>query len=65
MTDGLIDNKAHFIQHKRLAEKEKVLLMNEFDLGKRPDCAKQTLSAPLIFCPYPLFGVLTMHKNVF
>ena len=65
MTDGLIDKEAHFIQHKRFLEKEKILLMNEFDLGKRPDWAKQTLSTPLIFCPYPLFGVLTMHKNVF
>ena len=34
MTDGLIDKEAHFIQHKRLVEKEKVLLMNEFDLAR-------------------------------
>ena len=34
MTDGLIDKEAHFIQHKRLVEKEKILLMNEFDLAR-------------------------------
>ena len=34
MTDGLIDKEAHFVQHKRLVEKEKVLLMNEFGLTR-------------------------------
>ena len=34
MTDGLIDKEAHFIQHKGLVEKEKVLLVNEFDLAR-------------------------------
>ena len=34
MRDGLIDKEAHFIQHKGLVEKEKVLLVNEFDLAR-------------------------------
>ena len=33
--------------------------------GQNKHFRTKSLSVPLRFCPYPLFGVLTIHKNVF